>query len=72
VQATGNEYLFSPSEELFAFTLRLSLDPSLQPGGYRLQLTLLDPESGAPLNIVADDGHLIDDELFLAPVQVQP
>jgi 4-amino-4-deoxy-L-arabinose transferase-like glycosyltransferase len=44
----------------------------LAPGSYMLRLTLLDIVSGDRQNIVAGDGHLLDDELFLAPVRVQP
>jgi hypothetical protein len=47
-------------------------DAALEPGTYRVRLTLLDIVSGDRHNIVAEDGHLLDDELFLAPVRVQP
>jgi 4-amino-4-deoxy-L-arabinose transferase-like glycosyltransferase len=50
----------------------LQLDAALGPGAYRVHLTLLDIVSGDRHNIVAGDGHLLDDELFLAPVRVQP
>ncbi|MDT8305335.1 MAG: phospholipid carrier-dependent glycosyltransferase [Anaerolineae bacterium] len=51
-----------------------SLQPeaALEGGTYQVRLTLLDVESGERHNIVAEDGHLIDDELLLAPVRGRP
>jgi len=50
----------------------LTLGPDLAPGIYHVRISLLDPVTGKAQNIVADDGHWIDDELLLAGVRIQP
>jgi len=71
-QATAEEHLFAASEEIFPFTIRLTTDPAMEPGSYRVRLALFDAGSGEVLSIVADDGHQIDNQLILAPLQVGP
>jgi len=49
----------------------LPLDPSLSPGSYGIHVTLIDAVTKAPQNIVAEDGHYIDDRLLLSSIRVQ-
>lgn len=72
VRVTGETPLQVAPGETVPFTQLLPLDATLEPGSYPVRLVLLDPESGVALNIAADDGHWIDDELLLAPIQVGP
>lgn len=68
---TGDSVVASAgSRQATSHTLRA--ESPLEPGTYRVRLTLLDIVSGGRHNIVAEDGHLLDDELFLAPVRAQP
>lgn len=50
----------------------LTLGTDLAPGVYHVRISLLDPVTRKAQNIVADDGHWIDDELLLAGVRIQP
>ncbi|WP_420628364.1 ArnT family glycosyltransferase [Candidatus Leptofilum sp.] len=50
----------------------LTLDPTLPPGSYSIHVTLIDATTKAPQNIVAEDGHYIDDRLLLSEIRVQP
>lgn len=47
------------------------LDPSLPPGSYIIYAALIDSMTKEPQNIVADDGHWINDHLHLASVTVR-
>jgi hypothetical protein len=49
----------------------LPLDAGLPPGSYGIHVTLIDAVTKAPQNIVAEDGHYIDDRLLLANIRVQ-
>lgn len=48
------------------------LNADLAPGAYRVQVALEEATTEERLNILAPDGHWIDDRLLLAPLRVQP
>ncbi len=48
------------------------LPSNLPPGSYIIHVALIDAVTGQAQNIVAEDGHWIDDELLLAPIKVNP
>ena len=48
------------------------LPADLPPGVYRINVALLDATSRTRQNIVAEDGHWINDHLLLAPFHVEP
>lgn len=50
----------------------LNLDSDLLPGSYGIHVALIDAVTKEPQNIVAEDGHYIDDRLLLSDVRVQP
>ncbi|WP_420641747.1 ArnT family glycosyltransferase [Candidatus Leptofilum sp.] len=50
----------------------LPIDPNLPPGSYGIHVTLIDAMTKAPQNIIAEDGHYIDDRLLLSDICVQP
>jgi hypothetical protein len=50
----------------------LPLDPGLASGSYGIHVALIDAVTKAPQNIVAEDGHYIDDRLLLSDIRVQP
>jgi hypothetical protein len=50
----------------------LPLDATLAPGSYSIHVALIDAVTKAPQNIVAEDGHYIDDRLLLSDIRVQP
>jgi hypothetical protein len=50
----------------------LQIPASLSPGVYHVQVALIDPESRQRQNIVAEDGHWIDETLKLAGLRVIP
>ncbi|MCP4425852.1 MAG: DUF2142 domain-containing protein [Chloroflexi bacterium] len=58
--------------QIIADTHWLKLDADLPPGSYPIHLALIDSMTKEPQNIVAEDGHLIDNHLLLARVQVRP
>lgn len=53
-------------------THRLQLDPSLPAGYVDIHVALLDARTKAPQNILAEDGHILDNRLHLSSVQVRP
>jgi hypothetical protein len=48
------------------------VDASLPSGSYRIHVALLDSVTKEPQNIVAEDGHWIDNHLLLARIRVWP
>ena len=60
------------SGQIVADTHILPLDPNLPPGSYSIHVALIDAVTKAPQNIVAEDGHYIDDRLLLSDIRVQP
>ena len=48
------------------------IPPDIPPGAYRIHVALLDSMTKEPQNIVAEDGHWIDNRLLLARVVVRP
>lgn len=52
--------------------LLLPIDSSLPGGPYRIRLELVDAMTKEPQNIIAEDGHWIDNHLLLARVQIRP
>jgi hypothetical protein len=49
----------------------LTLDPNLSPGSYLIYVALIDSETKEPQNIIAEDGHWINDHLLLARLNVR-
>ncbi|MBK8905108.1 MAG: phospholipid carrier-dependent glycosyltransferase [Anaerolineaceae bacterium] len=60
------------SGQLVVDTHSLPLDATLAPGSYGIHVALIDAVTKAPQNIVAEDGHYIDDRLLLSDIRVQP
>jgi hypothetical protein len=58
--------------QIVADSHTLPLDPTLAPGSYSIHVALIDAVTKAPQNIVAEDGHYIDDRLLLSDIRVQP
>jgi hypothetical protein len=50
----------------------LTVDANLPAGTYGIHVALIDAETKEPQNIVAEDGHYIDDRLLLSDILVQP
>lgn len=50
----------------------LQLPPNLPPGSYIIHVALIDDVTKEAQNIVAEDGHLIDNQILLGRVRVQP
>jgi 4-amino-4-deoxy-L-arabinose transferase-like glycosyltransferase len=50
----------------------LTLLPALPAGAYRVEIAVVDPMTNGRLNIVAEDGHFIDNRLLLGQVRVLP
>jgi hypothetical protein len=68
--------LFAPTsslqaDQIVADSYILPLDSSLPPGSYGIHVTLIDAVTKAPQNIIAEDGHYIDDRLLLSRIRVQ-
>ncbi len=59
------------SGQIVADTHILPLSPDLSPNSYGIHVTLIDAVTKAPQNIVAEDGHYIDDRLLLSSIRVQ-
>ena len=57
--------------DVFADRHLVPLDHELPPASYTMEVALLDGASQKRLNIVADDGHWIDDRLKLARIRVR-
>ncbi len=57
--------------QIVADTHILPLDAGLSPGSYGIHVTLIDAVTKAPQNIVAEDGHYIDDRLLLSNIRVR-
>ncbi|MCB9007166.1 MAG: hypothetical protein H6656_07355 [Ardenticatenaceae bacterium] len=60
------------ANEIIMDTYDLPLDTNLPPGSYGIHVALIDAVTKEPQNIVAEDGHYIDDRLLLANIRVQP
>jgi len=50
----------------------LPLGADLPPATYSVEVTLLNAATGERQNIIAEDGHWIDDHLLLAPMRIRP
>jgi 4-amino-4-deoxy-L-arabinose transferase-like glycosyltransferase len=59
------------SGELIRDVHTLQLDPTIPPGSYLIYVALIDSMTKEPQNIVAEDGHWINDHLLLARVNVR-
>jgi hypothetical protein len=57
--------------DLIADTHKLFVKPGTSTGSYLIDIALLDAVSNRPQNIVADDGHWIDNHLILAPIRIE-
>ncbi|NJN53765.1 MAG: hypothetical protein HC804_02775 [Anaerolineae bacterium] len=57
-------------EQVISQTVLLSLPDDLPPGAYLIHVALLDPMTKEPQNVLADDGHILDDRLLLAQVRI--
>ncbi len=49
-----------------------ALDEALSSNSYQIQVALIDSVTQKAQNIVAEDGHWIDDRLLLAKIRTQP
>ncbi len=58
--------------QIVSHTHTLLPDATLPPGSYGIHVTLIDAVTKAPQNIVAEDGHYIDDRLLLSSIRLQP
>ena len=56
--------------ETIADTHLLSIGKKLPPGSYQIQLALIEKGTTKRLNMVAADGHWLNERLFLAEIQV--
>lgn len=57
---------------VITMTRRAVETTAVLPGEYTVHVALIDRESKAPQNIVAEDGHWLDDHLLLGKVQIRP
>ncbi|GMQ78136.1 MAG: hypothetical protein BMS9Abin02_0634 [Anaerolineae bacterium] len=48
----------------------LTIEPGTPAGSYLVDISLIDAETNRAQNIVADDGHWIDNNLILAPIRI--
>ena len=53
-------------------TVKFPLNDDLVDKSYVIHVTLIDDSTKEYQNVVADDGHYIDDRLLLAKVTIQP
>jgi 4-amino-4-deoxy-L-arabinose transferase-like glycosyltransferase len=53
-------------------TVLLSLGTDLPPGPYLIHVALIDPMTKEPQNVLAEDGHILDNRLLLSRVRVDP
>ncbi len=60
------------AEQLFTGLHQLQLAAGLPAGAYTVELSVLDAATKEAQNIVAEDGHWIDNRLLLAGVYIQP
>jgi hypothetical protein len=51
---------------------KLFVKPGTSTGSYLIDIALLETASNRPQNIVADDGHWINNHLILAPIRIGP
>ena len=58
--------------EVVVDSQELQIPVSLPPGAYHVQIALINPESRQRQNIVAEDGHWIDETLQLGGLKVTP
>jgi hypothetical protein len=56
--------------DLIADTHKLFVKPGTSTGSYLIDIALLEAASNRPQNIVADDGHWINNHLTLAPIRI--
>jgi len=56
--------------DILSSTHKLEFDPSTPSGSYLVDLALADAISNQRVNIVAPDGHWIDNHLILAPIRI--
>lgn len=57
-------------DRAFTAVYTLPLDANLPPGVYQIEIAVQDVQTGAALNILAEDGHWIDNKLRLARFRV--
>jgi hypothetical protein len=58
--------------ETISDTIAISLPPDLPAGSYLIHVALIDPMTKEPQNVLAEDGHIVEDRLLLARVQITP
>ncbi|HUM69697.1 MAG TPA: hypothetical protein PLK31_12735, partial [Chloroflexota bacterium] len=58
------------SQQIISDTILLSLPGNLPPGAYLIHVALIDPVTKAPQNVLAADGHILDDRLLLAQIRI--
>ncbi len=60
------------SGEISTTTTDIDIGSQLPPGSYIIHVALIDDSTKGYQNVVAEDGHYIDDRLLLAKVNIQP
>ncbi|RMH01433.1 MAG: hypothetical protein D6706_01705 [Chloroflexi bacterium] len=58
--------------QVVADSHKLTIGDNIPPGSYHIHVALIDPMTKEPQNIVAEDGHWIDNRLLLSRVQIRP
>lgn len=58
------------TDEVVVVETAVSLPDDLPPGTYTIHLALIEPVTGRPQNIVAEDGHWVDNRLLLAKIRI--
>lgn len=57
-------------QQVISDTVLLSLPGNLPPGVYLIHVALIDPLTKEPQNVLAADGHILDDRLLLAQIRI--
>lgn len=56
--------------QIISNNMLLSLPGDLPPGVYLIHVALIDPVTKEPQNVLAADGHILDDRLLLAQIRI--
>lgn len=58
--------------EIISDTTLFSISSDMPAGSYLIHVALIDPMTKEPQNVLAEDGHIVEDRLLLARVRVTP
>jgi hypothetical protein len=58
--------------QIISQTVPIALGEELAPGTYLIHVALIDPMTKEPQNVLAEDGHILDNRLLLSRVRVDP